>query len=111
MILREVSNRSFVSPGDLALVDERPVITASLAQFGVGRRRRIRQQGIQQRGLPCAVAAHQSDFFAADNAGGEVLNDLLLAVGFAQMLNFQNVLARGTLLLEFDERPLNIRPR
>ena len=38
------------------------------------------------------------------------LNDLLLAVGLAQVFDFQDVLARRPLLLELDEWALDVRP-
>ena len=108
VILGEVPDGGFVSPDQLAGVDEGSVVTTGLPQFSLRRGRRIRQQSIQQRRLPCPVAAHERDFFAADDAGGKLADDFLLAVRLTQMFDLQDVLARRPFLLEFDEWALDV---
>ena len=108
MILSEVSDGSFMSPYHLAGVDEWAVVATGLTQFGFRRGRRIRQQSVQQRSLPCPVAAHQRDFFPSRDAGGKVADDSLLVVGLIETLDLQNVFARRPLLLELDEWPLDV---
>ena len=102
VVLGEISDGGFVSPNYLAGVDEGTVVTAGLAQLGFRSGRRIRQKGVHQRGLPCSVAAHQSDSFSARDAGGETANHLLITVSLAEVLDFENMFARRALLLEFD---------
>ena len=58
--------------------------------------------------FPCSVAAHEGDSFSAGDAGGEVADNFVLSVGFAQMFDFEDVFARGALLLEFDVRALDV---
>ena len=102
MVLREISDGGFVSPDDFSGVDERAVVAAGLAQFGFGRGGRVREQSVDQRGLAGSVAAHEGDAFAASNAGGEVADDVVIAVGFAEVFDFENVFAGRPLLLELD---------
>ena len=98
-----------MAPDHLAGVNEGALVSAGLAKFGLWSSRGVGQQRIQQRGLACTVAAHERDPFATGDTGGEVLNDLVLAVRLTQMFDFQNVFARRPLLLELDERALDVR--
>src|SRR5579864_43947 len=109
MILREVSDRGFVPPGDFTGVDEGTVIAARFPQLGFGRGRRVRQQGVQQSRLPCSVPSHKRYLFPAGDTGREIANDLVVAVSFSEVLDFKDVLARRALLLEFDIWALNVR--
>ena len=109
MVLGEISDGGFVSPDHFTGIDERAIVATGFAEFGFGRGGRIRQDGIDQRGLPCSVAAHERNAFAAGDAGGEIADDFLVAVGFAQVFDFENVFSAGTLLLELDIRPCDVR--
>src|SRR5579863_2621442 len=102
MILGKIADRSFMPPDHLAPVEKRTAVTGGLAQFGFGSRWRVRQQSIQQRCLACSVASHQRDFFSTRNAGRKIANHALVIVGFGEMLNLEDVLARGALLLELE---------
>src|SRR5579863_913094 len=102
MVLREVSDRGFVSPDHFAGVEEGSVVAAGFAKFGFRRGGRVREQRVYESGLPYPVAAHESDPFAARDAGGEVTNYPLVTVRFAQVLDLENVFAGRTLLLKLD---------
>src|SRR5580704_14460633 len=109
MVLSEISDRGFMTPNHFAAVEEWAVVAAGLAQLGFWGGRRIRQQRIYQSGLPCSVAAHERDAFATRDAGGKVANHGSVAVGLAQMFNFQNVFAGGALRFELDVGALDVR--
>src|SRR5579872_367115 len=108
MILREIADGSLVSPDNLTGVDEWSVVAACLTKFRIRSRRRIRQQGIHQRGLARPVTSHERDLLAAGNARSEVANDLFLTVRFGEMFDLEDVLARGTLLFELNVWPLDV---
>ena len=99
-----------MSPDHLSFGKKLSTVAARLAQLGLGSRRRIRQQRIQQRRLSRAVASHQCNFFTANYARGKVADYSGIFVGLGNALNFQNVLARRPLLLELQEGTLNIGP-
>ena len=40
---------------------------------------------------------------------GEIADDFLVAVGFTQVFDFENVFSAGTLLIELDIRPCDVR--
>ena len=110
MVLGEVADRGFVSPDDFAVVNKRTIVAACFAQLGFRRRWGIGEQRVQQRSFSRAVASHQRDPFAPCDAGGKVANYELLVIRFPEVLDFQNVLSRRPLLLELDERALNVGP-
>ena len=74
MILREVSDRNFVAPDYLAAVDWKLFVAV------VDESRSVANQRSQQRRFAGAVAAHERDFFAASDAGGEARNDFEIVV-------------------------------
>ena len=110
VVLSKISDGGFVAPDHFAIVDEGTVISAGLAKFGLRRGGRICEQGVDQGGLPCSVAAHQCDAFAAGDAGSEITNNFSVAVGFAEVFDFKNVFAGGTLGLELDVGACDVRP-
>ncbi len=92
-ILREVADLRRVAPGDGARVE---------GELGVGEAGVRREQALEQGGLAGAVAAHEADVFAAQEAGGEAVDDLVVAVDFGDVLELEDVLAARTLLIETD---------
>ena len=72
VVLREVADGGFVSPDDFSAGQERAVVAAGFTQLGFRNCRRVGQQRIQQCRLAHAVAPHERDLFAADDAGGEI---------------------------------------
>src|SRR5580692_3540131 len=109
VVLREVSDRSLVSPNHFSTSEERSAIAAGLAQFGIGDRRRTCQQRIQQSGFTRTVAPHQCDLFSSGYTRSEAPDDLGLAVRFCNSFKLKNVFSRRTLLLELQERTLDVR--
>jgi len=47
-----------------------------------------------------AVAAHEADALAAQDVGGEAVDDCLIAVDFGEVLEFERVLAAGSHLVQ-----------
>src|ERR1039458_10601440 len=92
-VLREVADLGFVAPEDCAGV-EREVL---VGEAGI-----VIQETLEQGGLACAVAAHETDFFAAQDVGGEAVEDLVIAVELGDVLEFESVLAAGAELVEAD---------
>ena len=98
-ILRKVADLRFVSPEDGAGVER---------EFLVGEAGVVGQQAFEQRGFAGAVAAHETDFFAAQNIGGESVDDLVVVVELGEVLELEHVLAAGTHLVEANVRALDV---
>src|SRR3954447_9863944 len=111
VILGEVSHRGFVPPNYSPLGNEITVIAASLTQLSLRSAWRIRQQRIQQGRLASAVASHQRNLLAAQNACREIANYTGVTVRLGNALDLQNVLTRRPLLLKFQEGALDVRTR
>ncbi len=60
--------------------------------------------------FPWAVAADEANLVAADDAGGEVADDVLepSLVALVDILDFEDVLAAGAVLLEGDVGALDV---
>ena len=101
VVLGEVSDRGFVSPDYFSVSKERAVVAAGFAQLGIRNCGRVRQQRVQHGSFSHTVAAQQRDFFSADHTRCEVSDYWSIVVGLRHTFEFQNVLARGTLLLKF----------
>ena len=71
----------------------------------------VGEQALEQRGFAGAVAAHEADFFAAQDVGGKAIDDLQIAVKLCQMLELEDVLAAGAILVETDVRALDVGAR
>ena len=76
-VLREVADLRFMAPEDGAGV-EREVL--------VGQAWVVIEQAFQERGFACAIAAHEADFFAAKDVGGEPVDDLVVVVELGCLL-------------------------
>ena len=61
-VLGEVADLGFVAPEDGAVVEFEVLV----GEAGI-----VGEQAFEQGGLPCSVAAHETDFFAAQEVGGE----------------------------------------
>src|SRR5215469_13044268 len=109
MVLGKEADCGLVPPDHFAFVEECSIVAAGFAQFGVGDRRRTRQQSIYQSCFTDAVTSHEDDFLSSRDAGAEVAYYRSGAVRLAHALHFQDVLSRGTLLFEFEIRALDVR--
>src|ERR1017187_5704215 len=98
-VLREVTDLGFVAPEDGAGVENEVLV----GETGV-----VVEQALDERGFAGAVAAHETDFFAADEIGGEAVEDLVVVVEFGDVLELEDVLAAGADLVEFDVGALNV---
>ena len=105
MVLREVANRDLMAPDHDAAIDLE--IPDGVLHISGG----AANQRFQQRGLPRPVAAHDRDLLTARYARREAVDHLQLAVALGQPLDLQRMPARGTLDVETDVRPLDIRLR
>ena len=102
VILREVTGGDFVSPGDDAAVDREIAIGRIDVTGGIA------QERSKERGFTGAVAAEQSDFFAARDRCSEVPDDRQAVVGFRESLDFERMPAGGPLVLKADVGALDI---
>src|SRR5215475_15778124 len=109
MVLGKEAHCGLMPPDHLAFVEEYSIVAAGFAQFGVRDRRRTRQQSIYQSCFARTVASHEDDFLSSRDAGGEVAYYRNVAVRLAHVFHFQDVLSRGTLLLEFEIGALDVR--
>jgi hypothetical protein len=91
VVLGEVSDLDFVAPLHIAGVEDEVFFGEVLL---------IREQGFEHGGFALGVAAHEADFFATHDAGGEAIDDGEVAVGFAEAFNFEDVFAGGAVLVE-----------
>src|SRR5579863_652731 len=98
-VLRKITDLRLVSPEDCAVVE----LEVLVGETGI-----VIEQTLEECGFACAVAAHEADFFAAQDIGREAVNDLLVAVGFGDVLEFERVLAAGPDLVEADIRALDV---
>ncbi len=103
VVLRKVADGHFVAPAHFAAVDGEAAVGV-FDEAGA-----VADERFQQRGFAGAVAAHESDFFSADDARGKTRNHLQAIVGFFDAANFQRVAAGIPLHFKFDVRPLDIR--
>lgn len=62
----------------------------------------LREKALEQGGLPCPVASHETDFFATQNFGGEGVEDFQVAVELGEVLELQHMLATRAKLVEAD---------
>src|ERR1017187_5932905 len=90
-VLREVTDLGFVAPEDGAGVEN---------EFLVGEAGVVVEQALDERGFSGAVAAHETDFFAADEVGGEAVEHLVIAVELGDVFELEDVLAAGTNLVK-----------
>ncbi len=98
-ILWKVANLRFVSPEDGARVER---------EFLFGEAGIVCQQAFEQGGFAGAVAAHETDFFAAQNICGESVDDLVVVVDLGEVLELEHVLAAGTRLVKANIRALDV---
>ena len=93
--MREVADLGFVAPEDRARVE---------SEFLFGEAGIVGEEGLEQRGFAGAVAAHEADLLAAQQVGGEGVDDFVVAVELGDVLELEDVLAAGTNLVEFNVR-------
>ncbi len=98
-VLREVADLGFVAPEDGAGVEGEVLV----GEAGI-----VGEQALEQGGFAGAVAAHEADFFAAQDVGGEAVDDLVVAVELGEVLEFEDVLAAGADLVEADVGALDV---
>src|SRR5271167_3025440 len=85
VILREISNRYFVTPHHRTAIDRKlPVASIHLAS-------RVQEQRSQKRGLARTVAPHQRDSLAARDASRKAIDYFEVIVNLRQSLNFQRM--------------------
>src|ERR1700722_12630808 len=104
MILRKVSHRHFVSPGDVSSIDGKFSIRI-LHKAGA-----IADQRLQHCAFSSSVASDQCDFFAPADPRVEVLNHLDVFVRFKKTLDFQGMPTRGLKNLESNIGARDVRP-
>ncbi len=109
VILGKVAYGSFVTPDDFSAGQEWPIVAAGSAQFGLGNRGGVSQERIDQGRLARAVAAHQGNLLAANDAGRKLADDFSVPIGFVEALDFDDVFAGRPLLFELQERTLDVR--
>src|ERR1039458_5946679 len=79
-VLREVADLGFMAPEDGAGVENEVL---------VGQARIIVQEALDEGGLTGAVAAHEADFFSAEDVGGEAVEDLQVVVELGDVLELE----------------------
>jgi hypothetical protein len=95
-VLREVADLGFVAPEDRAGVEGKVFV----GEAGI-----VGQEALEQGGFACAVAAHEADSFAAEDVGGEAVENLVVAIELGDVLELEDVLAAGAGLVETDIGP------
>ena len=98
-VLGEVADLGFVAPEDGAGVE----LEVLVGEAGI-----VGEQALEEGGFAGAVAAHEADFFAAEDVGGEAVEDLVVAVELGEVLELEDVLAAGADLVEFDVGALDV---
>src|SRR5712691_13405353 len=74
VVLGKESNRSFVSPDNLSIVQKWAVVAAGFPEFSFGNSRGVCQQRIHQSRLTGTVPAHQRNLFSTSHACRELTN-------------------------------------
>src|ERR1017187_10714080 len=98
-VLREIADLGFVAPEDGAGVENEVFV----GEAGV-----VGKKTLEESGFAGAVAAHEADFFAADEVGGEAVKHLVIAVELGDVPELEDMLAAGAGLVESDIRARDV---
>jgi hypothetical protein len=68
----------------------------------------VGEEALDQGGFAGAVAAHEADFFAAQNVARELVEDAFVSVALGEVFEFEDVLAGRADHVELDEGALDV---